>query len=70
VFALFGVGRNMDSHLRAIGTGFLAAHFNGVGRQMGQKSKSAITKGENPALPPANRGAGMTEQMLKDLAAA
>ena len=63
LFAIFGVGRSMESHMRSFGNGALAAHLNGVGRKLGQKAKisSPAVSGE---LPPARRGMGITEEML------
>ena len=38
--AFFGVGRGMEGHFRSVGNGALAAHLNGLGRQLGQKMLS------------------------------
>ena len=67
VFALVGVGRGMEDHLRAIGNGALAAHLNGIGRQMGKKhpiAAKAVSGDDTPALGARREGAGFTEQDL------
>ena len=71
-FALMGVGKGMERHMRAIGNGALAAHLNGVGRGLGKemKTKRAQISGEAgpDALPAASRGAGMTAADLYAMA--
>lgn len=64
--ALFGVGRGMERHFRALGDGALASHLNGIGRQTGAKWASrGELSGDAPAsLPPSRRGAGITEADL------
>jgi hypothetical protein len=39
-FALMGVGRGMESHMRAVGDGALAVYFSTVGRGVGKQMKS------------------------------
>jgi hypothetical protein len=74
-FALLGVGRGMEDHLKAIGTGALAAHLNGIGRVMGakhaakspdgRKQPSAIYGDDDTALPGRRQGVGVTEDALR-----
>jgi hypothetical protein len=69
VFALLGVGRGMETHLKNIGNGALAAHLNGLGRQVGAKAKAtAGVSGQGPGVLPEGmpRGAGVS---MADLAA-
>lgn len=70
MFSLFGVGRGMEGHLRAVGNGALAAHLNGVGRRLGGKAKMLAPAASAGELPGASmrRGTGVTEAMLRDLA--
>jgi hypothetical protein len=66
-FALLGVGRGMDEHLRAIGNGALASHLNGIGRQMGKAHPIKTGEDDSPAALPAGRphvGAGLTADDL------
>jgi hypothetical protein len=79
VFALIGVGKGMEPHIRAIGNGALAAHLNGIGRQMGTKRKNALTArattqgDDGPGEISGRRGVGsdygVSEEALRDLAA-
>jgi len=66
VFALLGVGRGMEGHLRSIGNGALAAHLNGIGRRLGQEAKTTkVTSGvEMLGEGSKNSGIGITEEDL------
>lgn len=69
-FAMLGVGRGMENHLRSVGNGALAAHLNGIGRKLGQRAKIAApaVAGELPGASMNRQGAGITEEMLRNLA--
>ena len=75
-FALMGVGRGMESHLKNVGTGALSAHLFTIGYNMKVKypgeGKTAVNKiiaGDVDMLGAASReGAGVTEQDLAALA--
>lgn len=70
-FALFGVGRGMESHFRAIGNGALATHLNGIGRRMGTEmlERQTVSGDAGPAsLPPKREGMSITADQLAELA--
>lgn len=62
--AAFGVGRGMESHFKALGTGALAAYAFSKGQYVGSKHKStgqwSIRGEDGPSLPPRRQGAGIT----------
>lgn len=75
-FALLGVGRGMEDHLRAIGNGALASHLNGIGRRVGSQSKikkssvrGELNASDSRTSPIPRRGTGITEADLANMAA-
>lgn len=65
-FAAFGVGRGMEDHFKAIGTGALAAHLNGLGRAYGAKRKALA--GPKVSGDHNDNGMGVTAEDLEALA--
>ncbi len=74
VAAFAGIGRGMDTHLRAVGNGALAVHAFGMGRKLieSRKTESSGEKisGEEspPLLGSARKGSGITEADLRAMA--
>lgn len=73
--ALFGVGRGMEGHMRALGNGALSAHMNGIGRRMGSEMKArggisgTAPRGSIPSntATKVERGTGITQSDLEAL---
>ena len=68
-FALMGVGRGMESHLKNIGTGALSAHLFGIGYNMKPNAANKKIAGDIDLLgAAAKQGAGVSEADLAALA--